>query len=436
MIPSRQMVIAVLIGSGLLALAALLPLLLVVALAWVVMILAFGLVDLLMLPKLDSLQIARRLPGRFSLNVPAEVEYRIENVSSATRHIQVAENWPESFVPDRPSRRATLEAGAGGDISFTVTASARGDFTLDRLDVRLRSYLGFWWRQTAWGEEEQIRVYPNLQSAQAFEIRIRRNMEFAQGLGRMRRIGQGDEFESLRDYECGDPLSVIDWKATARRAEPIVRNFQPEQRQNVLIAIDTGRATAGSFEKMTRLDCLVNAALMLSYVVLRQGDYLSLLAFSDKIESYVPPMRGLRSIPSVADELYKLQSQKVESDYAGACRFLSLRNRKRSLVCILTDVLDRQASGVLLSYAARFARRHLPLAVTLGDPQLTQLAGSRLEQAGDPFAKAVAIDMLKNRREALMAMRRSGVDVLDVPPGQLMTSLVDRYLRIKSSHRL
>ncbi len=436
MIPSRQTVVALLIGSVLLALSALIPLLLVVAFAWVCMIAVLCLLDLVTLPKLASLRIRRRLPKKFSLNVPARVDYHIENNSSATRRIQLAENWPEAFVPDSPSRSATVQAGARGDIPFTVTPAVRGDFTLKRLDVRLMSFMGFWWRQTAWGQEDPIRVYPNLRNFQTFEIRIRRNMQFARGLGRMRRMGQGDEFESLRDYEHGDPLSVVDWKATARRAEPIVRNFQPEQRQNVLIAIDTGRATAGRFEKMTRLDCLVDAALMLSYVVLRQGDYLSLLAFNDRIESYVPPMRGLSNIPTAADELYKLHSRKVESDYAMACRFLSLRNRKRSLLCILTDVLDRQASGVLLSYVARFARRHLPLAVTLGDPQLTRLAGARLGQATDPFAKAVAVDMLKSRQEALAAMRRSGVDVLDVPPGQLMTSLVDHYLRIKSNHRL
>jgi uncharacterized protein (DUF58 family) len=405
----------------------------VLSLLVVVMI---ALAEVVRTPKLDALRIERRMPAKLSLNEAETVAYELTNLTDRPLRVELAEQWPESLTPGDRRLEAILSGRAGGQVATRVTGSRRGRFVLDRLDVRLASPLGFWSRQQGLDRADEIRVYPNLRNLKKFELKIRRNMEFAQGLGRQRRLGQGDEFETLRPYEQGDPMSRVDWKATARRMDLIVRNYQPEQRQHVLIAIDTGRATAGRFENVSRLDSLVNAALMLSYVVLRQGDWLSVMAFSDRIERYVAPMRGLGRVNEVARQLHELESRREESDYAQACRYLSLRHRKRSLLCILTDVLDTQASGVLLSYVARFARRHLPLVVTLADPELRKLAVEPLDACRELHAKAVAIDLLKARGEALVAMRQSGVDVLDVGPGQLVTSLVDRYLKIKSRHRL
>lgn len=202
------------------------------------------------------------------------------------------------------------------------------------------------------------------------------------------------------------------------------------------MALDVGRATAGEFRGLSRVDYLVNATLMLAFVALRQRDQFSLVAFSDRIESYLPPVSGVKNLERVARALFKLQPRLVESDYGGACRFLGLKNRKRSLLCMMTDVIDRQASDVLIAYMARFARYHLPLAVTLSDLDLRFLAHQSLSDCDDPYTKAVALDILSARQEALVSMRRSGVSVLDVAPDRLTPELINRYTLIKSTRRL
>jgi uncharacterized protein (DUF58 family) len=231
-------------------------------------------------------------------------------------------------------------------------------------------------------------------------------------------------------------MSKVDWKATAKRSRLIVKNLEPEREQSVLVAIDVGRATAGEFEGISRLDYFVNAAMMLAYVSLRQGDWFSLLAFSDRIESYLPPVRHLKHIDRVARALYELKPRRAESDYSGACRFMGLKNRKRSLICLMTDVLDRESSAVIIGHMARFARYHLPLAVTLADPPLRAEAWAPLSDRTDPYAKAVALDALAAREEALADMRRRGVSVLDVEPKALTPDLINRYLLIKATARL
>jgi uncharacterized protein (DUF58 family) len=126
----------------------------------------------------------------------------------------------------------------------------------------------------------------------------------------------------------------------------------------------------------------------------------------------------------------------VEADYGSACRFLSLKNRKRSLICLMTDVIDREASSVILAYMARFARHHLPLAITLANPEVRSAASQPLAECADPYVRAASVDVLNAREEALASMRQRGVGVLDVEPPELTPELINRYALIKTTQRL
>jgi uncharacterized protein (DUF58 family) len=174
----------------------------------------------------------------------------------------------------------------------------------------------------------------------------------------------------------------------------------------------------------------------LTYVAIKQGDFIGLLAFSDRIESYVPPLRGRAALGRINEALYRLEPRLREPSYEEACRFLALRHRKRSLIVVLTDVVDATASSPLLAHMAHFARRHLPLCVTLRNLEVEQLAAQRPDRVADCFAKTAAIELLDRRREALRRMRSTGVDVLDVDPRHLTPRLLSHYLDLKSRQRL
>ena len=175
---------------------------------------------------------------------------------------------------------------------------------------------------------------------------------------------------------------------------------------------------------------------MLAFVALRQNDWFSMIAFSDRIESYLPPVNGIKNIDRVARALFELQPRLVESDYGAACRFLGLKNRKRSLLCMMTDVVDSDASNVIIAYMSRFARYHLPLAITLSNPEILHVAERPLGECEDLYSKAVALDTLAAREKALLVMRQKGISVLDVPPTRLTPELINRYTMIKSMHKL
>jgi uncharacterized protein (DUF58 family) len=392
--------------------------------------------DLALLPRRSVLKLECDMPDRLSLGEPNLVRLRVTNRGRAPLRVAFAEDVPEEMVAEPRRCEDMVEGGGRHAFEYHVTPRKRGRYLLDALDVRAIRTGGLFYRQFRVRLPREVHVYPNLLNVKRYELALRKGMLFEQGLARQRQIGQGFEFESLRQFHTGDDMSRVAWKTTAKRSRLIVKNYEPERQQSVLVALDVGRATAGEFEGISRLDYLVNAALMLAYVALRQGDWFSLVAFSDRVERYLPPVRRVQSLDRVARALYELAPRLTESDYGGACRFLDLRNRKRSLICLMTDVIDREASGDILGYLAHYARYHLPLAVTLADPPLQAVARAPMRKTGDPYRRAVAIDVLEAREQALAAMRHRGVSVLDAHPKSLTPDLVNRYLLIKSTRRL
>jgi len=435
MLPSRRLILLVAAAAPMFLAGAIAEPFLAIGVLYLAALAAYALLDAALLPRRQQIGVEREFPERLSLAAPTEVAWRVTSHLLRPARVELAERLPLHLEADPPACACALGSHGEARLTARLTGSRRGKYVLPGPDVRVLPAGGLWYRQFRLDLPGEVHVFPNLVSLKRYELLVRRG-QLQEGIARLRQVGRGTDFESLRSYTTDDEMGRIDWKATARQGRLIVRNYQPEREQNVLVAIDAGRATAGEFGGLSRLDTFVNAALMLAYVVLRQGDWFSLVTFSDHIHSYLPPLRHVRNIHRVAKALYAVQPHLAESDYGQACRFLSLKSRKRSLVCLMTDVIDRDASDVIIAYMARFARYHLPLAVVLADPDLHRLARQPLAETDDVFAKAVGIDVLNARDEALTAMRHYGVLVLEADPHALTPQLIGRYLTIKRTRRL
>ncbi len=436
MLPSPRLIILVMAAAPLFLAGTLYEGATAVGVLYLMLLAFYTSLDALLLPRKKHIVVSRGLAERVSVGYPTALSLTVENRTRRRMEVETAHDCPEELEVSPDRTQAVIAPGGTVTFDLRLTARQRGEHQLGRVFVRALPALGLLYRQFTVDLPTQVQVFPNLMNVRRTELLARRGSSYEQGLARLRSIGQGFEFESLRKYVQGDELSRIEWKVTARRADLIVKNFEPERQQSILVALDVGRATAGEFGGLSRVDYLVNATLMLAFIALRQRDQFSMVAFSDRIESYLPPVSGLKGLERVARALYRLQPRMVESDYGGACRFLGLKNRKRSLLCMMTDVVDRQASDVLIAYMVRFARYHLPLAVTLSNPEIQSVAHQPLAECENAYAKAVALDVLAAREEALISMRRKGVSVLDVPPNRLTPELINRYTQIKAMRRL
>jgi uncharacterized protein (DUF58 family) len=253
------------------------------------------------------------------------------------------------------------------------------------------------------------------------------------GVRNIRRRGEGTSFANLREYVTGDDPRHVDWKATARRRKLITREYSVEQGQTVMIAIDAGRMMTQLSEGAPRFEYALSSATLLADVAAQSRDNVGLLLFDDEVRAFVPASRGGQALERIRHALIPATASMAEPDYATAFRLLSERHRKRSLIVLFTDVVDPRASRALIAHTARSAARHMLLVVALRNDQLVETAvpGAHAS-AADLFESAAAEELVTAREEALLRMRRAGVQVLDVSPAEMTPAVINGYLEIKA----
>jgi uncharacterized protein (DUF58 family) len=395
-------------------------------------------IDAILAPQLitKELSVSREAPPAFSLGRTGVVTYRWTNDAARRSRLRVREVRPELLGGLLAVREVAVPARGTTRETLSVSPVRRGHETTGAFAVESVGPLGLGARRGQLALPWDVRVYPALTS-------LRRRAAVAQALRRrelgrqpLRRLGEGRLFESLRDFVPGDDPRHIDWKASARRGKIITRQFEAERRQQVLLAIDAGRLLTADVGGTARMDYVVQAALELAYAAAQHDDNVGVMVFADGVKAFVAPQRGRRGLKQVLDVLAEVTPSLVEPDYPGAFRYLAARNRKRALTVVFTDVIDRFASEALVANLATLKPRHLPLAVTLRNPEVDGLATTRPAVVREAWRKAAAEELLRAREEALSHMRRAGVLVLDVPPDRAAEAVVDKYLELKRRGRL
>jgi len=399
---------------------------------------------------------ARRMlaSDKLSLGAWNLVEIEVVNQTGRRQRVLLRDLSPLSFGLDRPVPVFTtaLPARSQNTLSYHVRPPRRGDAAFGDLQLRIEGPLGLMRRSFKQaGTAQPVRVYPNLRELRRYDLLVRRGLE-AQPSGRPVRIaGASTEFERVRDYLPDDEFRRINWKATARRGQPMVNQFEAERSQNLVVMLDAGRAMAALADapratdsddeedaglSLTKLDHALNAALLLAHVASQRGDRVALLAYVDDVRAFVPPQRGRRALLATVAALYNLRAEPIEPDHARAFDFLAQRNLRRSLVVLFTDLSDRESSAGLAAHVLRAARQHLVVCVTLGDPNLRRPAQRRPSDGASLYEKMVAQQLLDERAAVLARLASYGVLTLDTDADKLTPKLIGTYLELKQRGRL
>jgi uncharacterized protein (DUF58 family) len=385
------------------------------------------------IPAASQLSARRELPPRFSLDVEHQIKLTLGNRSARALAIAVRDELPDVFGLETKISPGQLPANGEAQFTYHVRPRQRGAFAFGDVVLRVSGAAGLVQKQFSLAVADSVKVYPNFKGVERYEL-LAKIDERAELVRRPRYLrAPGTDFESLRPYISGEDPRAIDWKATARRGAPIARNKQVEKGQQVAILLDAGRLMAGTVGKYAKLEHAMNATVMLSYVAQKRGDALAVASFSNKIESFLPMVRGPALMPRVLESLYPVQVRPVESDYWQVIAEVMNMLKRRSLVVLLTDVLDPSASAGLINNLARAADRHLVLCVVLTEPKIRELAEQIPATVAETYQKAAAADLRRRRRRALEQMRARGILVLETDPEHLSVQLVKRYLAIRQA---
>ena len=439
--PHRPMLYLLLMPVGLSAALIVLPESLFGAGVWIlaideVALVLFLAVDAMTLPRKRHFDAARATQRVASLVKPHPVTLTITNRASRAWTAWIKDDVDSLLRPTPEDFIVALPPQSRSTLRYQMKPSRRGAFTLNQVNLQVRSRIGFWRRMLTYPAVSTIHVYPDMQQLSEYAVLARTNRLSQIGVRRTRRIGQDHDFERLRDYTLDDNYKHIDWRSTARRHKLTVRDFQASQSQRIVFLIDSGRMMTNEVDGLSLLDHAFNAALMLSYVALRQGDSVGLLSFSDVIHDYVPPRGGMSQMNRLLHVAFDRFPRLVESRYDLAFRYLNSHCRKRALVVLVTNVIDEVNAGQIERQLGALTGQHLPLGVLLKDHRLCDAAEVPQPTGKALYRAAAAADILLWRCQVLRDLKARGVLTLDVFPEDLTAPLVNQYLKIKARHLL
>lgn len=429
-------------APGLLSLAMLAPQVADSPAAWTALYIVDGLaaliaaIDLFTLPARATFAVDRETGRVASLRQAHPVQLVVSNQSPRSYFVWIRDGVPEELRAEPQEFRLLLAPRSRAIAHYQARSVRRGAFELSTVHLRVRSRLGLWQRLLDYQASSVIHVYPDMKQLSEYALLARTNRLNLLGVRRTRRIGQDNEFERLRDYTPDDNYKHIDWRSTARRQKLTVKDFQSNQSQRLIFLLDCGRMMTNLAGDLSLLDHSLNAMLMLSYVALSHGDSVGLLCFSDEIHGFVPPASGMRQMNRLLHASFDRFPRLVESRYDQAFLYLATHCRKRSLVVLISNLIDEVNANQVGQYLQSFVGKHLPLGVLLRDRGLFEAAEAVNPDEDALYRAAAAADILSWRQQVLADLEAKGVLSLDVFPESLTAPLVNRYLEVKARHLL
>ncbi len=386
-----------------------------------------AMLDGVLLRRRPTPQVTREIPEVLPLGVERDVSLRVE--SASRQRIELFDLHPGAWPAQGLPQTLELAPASATSFSYRLRPIARGDAVFEGVQLRMGSPLRLWKQSRLVGAPLRVRVYPNFAPLTKFALFSAEQASRLVGAHLKRRRGEGTDFNQMREYRIGDSLRQIDWKATSRSRKLISREYQDEKNQQLVMMVDTGRRMMAQEGELAHFDHVLNATLVVSYLALRQGDAAGLFATGGQ-SRWVVPKRGMGSIDTLLRASYDLQPQPVATDYLAAATELSLRQRKRSLVMMVTNVRDEDIED-LLAAVQLLKKRHLVCVASLRERALDEAMEEDVHDLPGAIQAAALARYLEQRTAAHEALRSHRVMVLDVTSDELPAALVERYLAVK-----
>jgi uncharacterized protein (DUF58 family) len=276
-----------------------------------------------------------------------------------------------------------------------------------------------------------VPVLPNVRAVRGAALRFFSSRQFLAGLKVERHLGDGSEFEALREHTPGLDSRAIDWKASARHHKMLSREYRAERNHSVVMAVDSGRLMAEPLLGVPKLDHAINASLLLAYVALKTGDRVGLFAFDDGVRLFTEPQGGVHAFPSLQRQAARVRYSQAETNFTLSLLELDRRLRRRSLVVVLTDFVDTVTAELMVDNLARLSRDHLVVFVALRDVNVDALVAAPPRDLDTLNRAMSAHDLVRDRDVVLGRLRRQGVHCLDAPPAAVSSRLINHYLDVK-----
>ena len=374
----------------------------------------------------------RILPEKLSNGDANSIRLEIANYYSINVSVAIIDEIPEQFQVRDFKIERQLEASSTSIIEYQLRPVERGEYHFGKLNIYVTSIFGLVARRFISDNNAMVPTYPSFIQLRKYDLMAMSNNLHQYGIKKIRKIGHTMEFEQIKDYVLGDDLRTINWKATAKRNQLMVNQFQDEKSQPIYSVIDKGRVMKMPFDGLTLLDYAINAALVISNVALKKQDKAGILAFSKKTENIVVAERRTSQMNLVLETLYNVKTDFYESDFSRLYADVKRNIKQRSLMLLYTNFETLDGLHRQLPYLKGIAKNHLLVVIFFKNTELNQLIKHKAETVQQAYDKVIAEKFAFEKRLIVNELMKYGIQSILTTPQDLTLDTINKYLEIKA----
>jgi uncharacterized protein (DUF58 family) len=280
----------------------------------------------------------------------------------------------------------------------------------------------------------EYKVYPNVKDLKKYRIMAIKNKHLSDGNKTFKRLGDGREFESLRDYVIGDDYRRINWKATARENKPIINQYEPEKNQHIYALVDTGRSMSYSIRGQRKLDMAINTALVLTDIANQNGDLSGVMTFNVEVENFLSPGKGIGHRNQIMETLYHIEATNESSNFEEAFIRFKTKEKRRSMIVLFTDFEIVYEAKEMLKSISILSKTHIVMIFLIKDDKYEKVINSKPKTEKERIRVAVAHEMIGNRKRLIKVLNSMGIMCHECESEKLSTKVINSYLELKNRH--
>jgi uncharacterized protein (DUF58 family) len=388
--------------------------------------------DIVLLYKQNGIQANRILPEKLSNGDDNPIDITIKNTYNFNVVLKLIDELPFQYQKRDFEINTTLIKSDYKKITYTLRPLQRGEYHFGNLNIYATSPLGFIARRFQFGNEAMVPNYPSFLQLKKYMLIAFSNKIFEFGLKKIRRIGHTMEFEQIKDYVSGDDIRNINWKATAKRNQLMVNQFQDERSQPIYSVIDMGRAMKMPFNGLSLLDYAINATLVISNVALKKQDKAGMFSFSRKVTDKVVAERRPSQMNLIMETLYNLNTDFSESDFSRLYIDIKRNLNQRSLLLLYTNFETLDALHRQLPYLQAIAKNHVLVVIFFENTELSEFIKQLVSRTNEIFEKTIAEKFVFEKKLIVAELQKHGIQSILTAPEDLTINTINKYLEIKA----
>jgi len=421
------------IAAGAFVLSFLFPSLFFFAQMFLAFVLGYLFIDILILYSSSTkIKAERIVKEQLNLGEDNHVKIEVKNHYNLPVRLKIIDEIPYQFQIRNFQKFLTLGPDHAETIDYYLKPVKRGEYEFGSLNVFVGTFLRMAQRRVRYSQDFSAKVYPSVRLMREFELKVFTNSNLSYGVKKVRQIGNAQEFEQIKPYVHGDDFRKINWKATSRKAELMVNQYQDERSQSIYSILDKSRVMKMPFDNMTLLDHSINSALVISNIALRKDDKVGLMTFSDKLGVHVKSEKLGGQLRKLLENLYRQKTRFNDANYEMLYYGVRQNIKGRSLLFLYTNFESVYAMERAMPMLRKIAKLHLLVVIFFENTGLVEKANKKAETIEEIYVQTMAQKAVIEKQTIAAELQKYGINTILTTPEKLNVDTINKYLELKT----